>query len=184
MKRFLILILLSPLASYGQEAAAREVGPDGSNLLWLVILFLLPVLVVIVNRLYEKRKGGNNRAKTVSKSNDVSFWVERDTMFKPSVITLVIENNSNQPVDIAPPMLTFHNYIQKKKLKVTAINGQKIYPLFLDPGRIHRIAIPTNVFYNRDKSLKYLGFLRVVVKNVNGKKIGSENIQMNKYIFF
>lgn len=182
MKHLLTIILLSPLYCYAQ--AAREVGPDTHNLLWIILLFLLPVLVVLLNKQYEKHKASAPKAKTVSDNNKVNFWIERDTIYNPSVITIVIENNSATPVDIAPPVISFHNYIQSKKLRVTTINGQKIYPLFLDPGRIHRLAIPTNAFYNRDKSLKHFGFIKINIADVNGKKVASENIQVNKYIFF
>lgn len=175
MKKGIFIALMTPLMVNAQTV---EKAPDGANLIWFLAVLILLILVIIANMIFR------NRIPKKAKAKDIAFRLETDRKFKPTVVTLAIENNSNLAVDIDAPILTFHNIFGRKKMRITSANGRKVYPLFLDPNGVHRMAIPTETFFKKSKALKYKGFLKVKIKDVDGRVLGVKQIRLNKYLFF
>lgn len=161
--------------------AQNEIGPEGHKLLWLVIVLVVTGIAL----LFFTRSGKNNfrLKKPLFKQKKVKIELQKDRLYYPDYLDLTIINTGNTEVDINTPLLVFSGLWYSRKFKLKGINNTSIYPLYLMKGQSHTLCIDLNRFYGFDKTLKRLPRVRIVVSEVNGKRLGSRKVLLRKTLF-
>jgi len=179
MKRLLILFFLTILTQ--PLWAQNEIGPEGHKLLWLFL-----VLVAAIGALFyfvklpafSQIKGG-----PFIKRKKVSIALVKDRLYYPDELMLTVTNEGNTAVDIDRPLLVLSSIWYKRKFKLKGTNNASFYPLYLDKGQSHSLKIDLNRFYSHDKTLKKLPKASVLVKEVEGKRLGTKSVFLRKTLF-
>ncbi len=138
------------------------------------------------------------RAKTVRGTSNSSFSLfqkpffrkkrivvelKKDRLYYPDYLKLIITNSGNTDVDIDTPLLIFSSIWVRRKFKLKGTNYSFSYPLYLAKGQNHTLTIDLERFYRFDKTLRRLPRVRVVVPEVNGKKLGGSKVLLRKTLF-
>jgi hypothetical protein len=179
MKRLSLILFM--LATGIPVWAQNEIKPDGQKLLWFAIIISLAVLfyVFALSPFKLKRKTGN----LFSSKKKVNIELKKDRLYYPDELELTIENTGKKAVDIEQPMLVFSSIWVKRKFRIKGTNNASLYPLYLDKGQSHTLTIDLNRFYSHSKSLRRLPKARVIVFEVEGKKLGSQHVFLRKTLF-
>ena len=179
MKRLISLFFTIALALPAR--AQNEIGPEGHKLLWFAIILSVAVLLVLLSigpfKLKRKIKWPFFSEKKVS------VELKKDALYYPDELILTINNVGKKPVDIEQPMLVFSSIWVKRKFRIKGTNNASFYPLYLDKEQSHTLTIDLNRFYAHSKSLKRLPKCKVVIFEVNGRKLGSQSVYLRKTLF-
>lgn len=161
--------------------AQNEIGPEGHKLLW----FLIAMVVMVVGLLLslKPRKKIQDARRFLFRKRKISIQLIKDRLYYPDNLELSVQNTGNTAVDIDRPLLVFSNIWLKRKFRIRGTNNASIYPLYLDKGQSHTLNIDLNRFYGHDKSLKKLPKAKVIVSEVNGRKLGSSHVFLRKTLF-
>lgn len=160
-------------------------GPDGYIfLIALAILIILPVLYLAFRKTVRKKRPNNGQRKQGFWSRKkVTIELEKDRLYYPDTIRLIVKNTGKSDVDLDRPLLIFRNFWSKRKFRLKGTQRYSFYPLLLEPGKIHDLAIDLNHFYRHDKRLKRYPRITLVVSDVSGKKFPPKSIMLRKTLF-
>lgn len=172
VKKYFLFFLA--LISTQTLSAQNEVKPDGEKLIWLILIIVAGIAVWIGFR----KKGAKKRPFFTREK--VSIELEKDRLYFPDNIKMVVKNSGNTDIDLERPLLVFDNFWLKRKFRLKGIDSRMIYPLYLDEGKIHTLNIDLNHFYSYDKKLKNYPKIKITISNVKGKKLGSSSIYLRK----
>ncbi|TKG94519.1 hypothetical protein EYV94_11250 [Puteibacter caeruleilacunae] len=190
MKRVVGIVFVLVAMLTQPALAQNEIGPEGGKLYWLLLIILLPFAIILLNSRYERKNGAAFKGlKNLnwfggSSKRRLDVALRKDQKYNPTRVKLIIRNTGNQAIDLAPPLLSFNGLFTKRSFLIKSVNGQLIYPLYLEPGREHKIDINLQGFYNKDKKLKSFGFVKLSVKDVKGRRFNAPKVRVNKYLFF
>ncbi len=176
-----MLMITSFFAFTPTVGAQNEIGPEGHKLLWF--LLVLAVLVVGLLVSLKPRKKIQDARRFFFRKRKVSVQLVKDRLYYPDNLELSVQNTGNTAVDIERPLLVFSSIWLKRKFRIKGTNNASIYPLFLDKGQSHTLNIDLNRFYGHDKSLKRLPRAKVIVSEVNGRRLGSCQVFLRKTLF-
>jgi hypothetical protein len=168
------IFLLVSLFTTNKVMAQNEVGPDGDKLLWILLILVLAVLALFFS-LKKKRKG-----KPLFTRERVKVGLEKDRIYFPDYLKLSVKNTGNVDVDLERPLLIFDRFWMKRKFKLKGIDNRSLYPLYLEKGKTHTLNIDLNHFYSYDKKLKRYSKIKLVVSNVQNKKLGVKSVYTRK----
>ena len=113
----------------------------------------------------------------------MSIALVKDRLYYPDELMLTVTNEGNTAVDIDRPLLVLSSIWYKRKFKLKGTNNASFYPLYLDKGQSHSLKIDLNRFYSHDKTLKKLPKASVLVKEVEGKRLGTKSVFLRKTLF-
>jgi len=179
MKRFVLWLFLFIVCQ--TVHAQNEIGPEGKNLVWiLLILPLLGIIYFVFKRKGEKHKWGKT---FFIKRTKVRLELEKDRLYYPDYLKLTVKNSGNTDIDLDRPLLIFDNFWLKRKFRLKGMDNRLFYPLYLEKGKIHTLDIDLYHFYSHDKSLKKFPKVKIIVSDVNGKRLGSRVVFLRKTLF-
>ena len=161
--------------------AQNEIGPEGHKLLWPAVILSIVVLLLLFS-IGPFKLNRKLTWPTFSKKK-VNIELKKDTLYYPDELILTINNVGEKPVDIEQPMLVFSSIWVKRKFRLKGTNNASFYPLYLDKEQSHTLTIDLNRFYAHSKSLKRLPKAKVVIFEVNGRKLGSQSVYLRKTLF-
>ena len=162
--------------------AQNEIGPEGHKLVWgLLIIILLLVLFLFSGTKMRKRKSSSSRFSIGKKR--VKLTLEKSSLYYPDDLKLTVKNVGNSDVDLDKPLLVFDNFWLKRKFKIKGQDNYSFYPLFLEKGKTHTLQINLDRFYKHDKRLRKYPKLKLVINEVNGKKLGTTSVFIRKTFF-
>jgi hypothetical protein len=148
----------------------------------MIIDALIVILLLILG--FEIQRFARNRKSAyftrLFRKAKLEVRLEKDRPFRPKVLTLTIINNGKHEVDIDAPVLEFRKIWSKRKFKLNGINGQAIYPMFIDTGKAHQLRIEISTFYQYDREIKSYYWARVCVTDAKGRKCKSNNVKLRK----
>jgi hypothetical protein len=176
-----VLMILFFLAFSFPVLAQSEIGPEGHKLIWFALVLVVAGIVTFFFANSGKSKPGFkipffNKPK-------VNVELAKDRMYYPDYIELTVTNTGKTDVDIGTPLLVFSGMWYSRKFKLKGTNNNHYYPLYLTKGQTHSLDIDLHRFYGFDKTLKRLPRVKVVVSDVNGKKLGSRKVLLRKTLF-
>lgn len=179
MKQVLTLIFF--LTFSVSAMAQNEIGPEGHKLIW----FALVIVVAGIVAFFWANSGKSKNSFEISffKRKKVHVELTKDRMYYPDFLELTVTNTGKTDVDIGAPLLVFSGMWYSRKFKLKGTNNNHYYPLYLMQGQNHTLNIDLNRFYGFDKTLKRLPRVKVVVSEVNGKKLGSPKVLLRKTLF-
>jgi hypothetical protein len=161
--------------------AQNEIGPEGHKLVWVFMVLLLIVLAFYF--LFTKIKSKIGNSNPFFRVRKVKIEFKKDRLYYPDSLTMVVKNTGNVDVDLDQPLLIFDNFWMKRKFKIKGTGMHSFYPLYLEKGKPHSIQIDLNRFYDHDKTLKKFPKAQIVIKDVQGKKLGSRSVYLRKTLF-
>lgn len=176
MKRLSILFFLTSLTL--PLWAQNEIGPEGHKLLWLLLLLLAAIVALfyfVKLPVFSQKKGS-----PFIKRKKVSIALVKDRLYYPDELLLTVTNEGNTAVDIDLPLLVLSSIWLKRKFRLKGTNNTSFYPLYLDKGQSHSLKIDLTRFYSHDKTLKRLPKASVLVKEVEGKRLGTKSVFLRK----
>jgi hypothetical protein len=172
------------LASNLFVIAENVIGPEGHKLILAGVVILLLSLIFFISIRWESK---NNYAKKFKNPfinrKKIKIELKKDRSYYPDFLELVISNTGNSDLDIDNPLLIFCNIWLSRKFKLKGTNNYNFYPLYLGKGEKHTLRIDLNRFYYHDKSLKKFPRTKIIIHEVNGKKLGSQTILLRKTLF-
>lgn len=176
-----VLLILFFLTFTVSAMAQNEVGPEGHKLIWFVLVLVIAGVLAFFWANSAKSKSGFkipffNKPK-------VHVDLTKDRLYYPDNLGLTLTNTGKTDVDIDAPLLVFSGMWYSRKFKLKGTNNNHYYPLYLMQGQNHTLNIDLNRFYGFDKTLKRLPRVKVVVSDVNGKKLGSRKVLLRKTLF-
>ncbi len=176
MKRFVLLVLLVGFNYI--LFAQNEIGPEGKNLIWVLIIGVVAIISFFVFR-----KGGR---KNIFGKRQLFLWerlnikLEKDRIYYPDNLTLTVKNKGNSDIDIDRPLLVFDNFWLRRKFRLNGMDNQMLYPLYLEKRKSHILNIDLYRFYKHDKRLKNYPKVKITIFNVKGKRLGSKAVFLRK----
>lgn len=177
IKGYFLLLLFSPLLSISQFAA----GVEKETLVWIIIILAILLLAFLgyeIQQVLNKRNSG--RFFRFFRKVNLEIVLEKDRLFRPQVLTMTIRNIGKNEVDIDAPVLEFRKIWTKRKFKLNGINGQNIYPMFINTGKTHQLRIETSTFHQYDREIKSFYWARIYVSDVDGRKWKSNDVKLRK----
>lgn len=175
-----VFILLLFLVYSTKIFAQNEIGPDGSKLLIIFLLFVILVLVFLLLNRFDRR--GRTR-KPFFRFRRIHVNLEKDRLYYPDKLTLTIKNAGSADLDLDKPLLIFDNFWLKRKFKVKGMENRTFYPLYLEKSKTHILEIDINRFYIHDKRLKRFPKVKIIISDVKGRILGSKSIFLRKTLF-
>lgn len=161
--------------------AQNEVGPEGHKLIWFALVLAGAGIMAFFVASSGKRKSG---AKIPFFTRPkVHVELTKDRLYYPDYIELTVTNTGKTDVDIEAPLLVFSGIWYSRKFKIKGTNNHQFYPLYLVKGQNHSLTIDLNRFYGFDKTLKRQPRIKVIVSDINGKKLGSRKVLLRKTLF-
>lgn len=190
-------------------AAQSLFNPNKQQLTWFLLGVVSTVLFLLFakwfincwNRLFSfrgKRFGGVkvqkgteksviNRFKSFQKEffrrNRVSVKLEKNRLYYPEFLKLIVYNRGKHDVDIDTPLLIFSSIWVSRKFKLKGLGSSFAYPLYLSGGQTHTLVVDLDRFYRFDRYLKRLPRVRVVVYTTGGRRLGSCKLLLRKTLF-
>lgn len=177
VKGYYLLFMVRPQLAF----SLNEPGMDKGTLVRIIIVLLVLLLVLStfeIRRALRKRKKWNLFRYFKKVMLEVSL--EKDRTFRPQVLTLTISNTGKHEASIEAPVLEYSKIWSKRRFRLNGINGNQIYPMFIDPGKIHQLHIETSTFYQYDNTIKSFYWARIKVMDVEGRKWYSNEIKLRK----
>jgi len=163
--------------------------PNDTTLSKETLLQIIAILSVVVvgfvvyelTKFFRKRKG---RSLTrFFRKVQLDIVLEKDRPLRPQVLTMTIRNTGKREANIDAPVLEFRKIWTKRRFRLNGINGQHIYPMFIEPGREHQLHIETATFHQYDRSIKSFYFGRILATDVDGRKWKSNKVKLRKSLF-
>lgn len=176
-----VLLILFFLTFTVSVMAQNEVGPEGHKLIWFVLVLVIAGVLAFFLAKSGKSKSGF-KIPFLNKPK-VHVDLTKDRLYYPDNLGLTLTNTGKTDVDIDAPLLVFSGMWYSRKFKLKGTNNNHYYPLYLMQGQNHTLNIDLNRFYGFDKTLKRLPRVKVVVSDVNGKKLGSRKVLLRKTLF-
>lgn len=179
MKRLSILFFLTSITQ--PLWAQNEIGPEGHKLLWLLLVLVAAIVALfffVKLPAFSQKKGG-----PFIKRKKVSIDLVKDRLYYPDELMLIVTNEGNSAVDIDLPLLVLSSIWLKRKFRLKGTNNASFYPLYLDKEQSHTLSIDLNRFYSHSRSLKKLQKAKVVIFEVNGRRLGSQSVYLRKTLF-
>lgn len=176
---FFIAFFMAPLVVFSEN----EIHPEGYKLLWIIaVILLLPfVYYLVFHKLLQK--GSSFPKQTHFWKRRLKVELTKDRKYRPTTLTLKVQNRSLKDIDLEPPVLYFRKLWTKRKFKLKGIEQYEIYPLFLEAGRDHELHINLRVFFNYDRKLKRFFWAKVRVSDTRGRKYSSRYVTLRKSLF-
>ncbi len=173
---FPVLLFLFPFLAFGQN----EVGPEGFNLILVVLLvLLLPLLFWLLRRI----KLRPSRLSGWFSFVPIRVELKKDRPLRPKTLTLQVKNNKKTDIDIEAPVLMFRKIWSIRKFRLKGIDRYEIYPLYLEAGKTHELRINLNVFHEHDRKLRNYYWAKVLVQDTTGKEYSSKYVTLRKSLF-
>ncbi len=162
--------------------AQNEVGPDGQKLLWgvLAIAGLVVAFVVLKKK---GKKNNSSKRRPFFAFRRVRVELNKDRMYYPDALQLIIKNTGNIYIDLDRPLLVFDNFWLKRKFRLNGAGNRIFYPLYLEKGHEHTLEIDINRFYYHDKRLKKFPKAKMIIYDVEGRRLGSASVYLRKTLF-
>jgi hypothetical protein len=177
IKGCFLLLAFNPLLFLSEFSS----GVDKETLVLIIIILSVLLLAVLGFELIKAiRKRNAGFFAWFFRKVQLEISLEKDRLFYPKVLTMTIRNTGNQVVDIKAPVLEYRKIWSKRKFKLNGISGQQIYPLLLDPGKVHRLPIETATFHQYDSEIKSYYWARIYVSDVKGRKWKSNDVKLRK----
>ena len=176
MKRFVLLVFLSVIGEV--IFAQNEIGPEGKNLVWL--LLVLPVIGIAFFIFRKKDTEKKSGTGGLFKFRKVKLELQKDRLYYPDYLKLTVTNSGNTDIDLDRPLLIFDNFWLKRKFRLNGMDNHLLYPLYLEKGKIHTLDIDIYRFYRHDKRLKKFPKVKIVVSDVKGRRLGSKAVYLRK----
>jgi len=177
IKVYYFLAVTNPLLFLSEISS----GVDKETLVLIIIALSILLFVILGYELIRFLRNRNSGFFSIFfRKIQLKVSVEKDRLFYPKVLTLTIRNTGNQVVDISSPVLEYRKIWSKRKFKLNGVSGQQIYPLLLDPGKIHQLPIETATFLQYDHDLKSYYWARIYVSDVEGRKWKSNEVKLRK----
>jgi hypothetical protein len=177
---YLLFFVFGSLPAFSQDSA----GTSDQTLIQTIIVLAILLLVVFSYefRRYFRKKRPGGFSSFFSKVQ-LEVLLDKDRPLRPQVLTMTIRNTGQREADIDAPVLEFRKIWSQRKFKLKGVSKQQIYPMFLDPGKLHRLKIETSTFHQYDKSLKSYYWARIFVSDVDGRKWKSNKVKLRKSLF-
>ena len=163
---------------FSYNAVAQEtIGPDGDKLIWI-----FGVLLLLLVALYFIAKPGSldGIIQVFSFKKRIRIDLVKDRKYYPDVIQMQLKNIGSGDVDIDKPVLVFDNFWFKRKFKLKGTNNYHFYPLILGKSESHSLQIDLDRFYKHDYRLKKYPKVKLIIKEREGRKIGSRSVFLRK----
>ncbi len=176
-KGYFFLFIFRPQLAF----SLFEPNVDKETLVWIIIVLLALLFMMFaieIRRALLKRKPGSIFRFFRKVRLEVSL--EKDRNFKPQVLTLTIRNTGKREVNIKAPVLEYSKIWSKRKFRLNGINGNQIYPMFIDPGKMHLLRIETATFHQYDREIKSFYWARIIIRDVEGRKWRSNAVKLRK----
>ena len=156
-------------------------GVEKETLVWIIIVLSILLLVVLGFELRKvSRKNHMYNFMRFFRKIELVVSLDKDRLFRPQVLTLTIRNTGKYEADINAPVLEFRKIWSTRKFKLNGINGNQIYPMFIDVGKVHQLRIETSTFQQYDRSIKSFYWARIFVSDVEGRKWKSNKVKLRK----
>ncbi len=169
-----ILLLFGPVLQIGTNV-------DKETLVRVIIILSLILLAVVGYEIHRIFKGSaKGRFKRIFRKVRLEVTLKKDRLFYPQVLTLTIENTGKREADIDAPVIEFRKIWSVRKFRLNGINGNNIYPIFIDAGKIHQLHIETTTFHQYDRSIKSYYWARIYVTDVDGRKWRSNKVKLRR----
>jgi len=159
--------------------AQNEIGPEGSKLVW----FLLAIVLLSVGFIFTAKpfkKNPKEKKQPFFRRRKLNIELKKDALYYPDFLTLKIKNSGNTDIDVDQPLLVFDNFWLTRKFKIKGMENHSFYPLYLEKGKTHTLQIDLNRFYRHDKKLKKFPKTKIILRDVNGKKLGHKSVFLRK----
>lgn len=177
IRSYCFLSAFCPLLSISEFISGVEKETLVQIILVLALLLMAIVSYEIGRILKTKGKGTIWRPFWRLK---LEVFLDKDRVLNPQMLTLTIKNSGKREVEINAPVLEFRKIWSKRKFKLNGINGNYIYPLFVEPGDKHQLFIETSRFHQYDREIKSYYWARVYVTDVEGRKWKSNDVKLRK----
>ncbi len=171
----LIFFLLSSQLLFAQN----EIGPEGNKLLWLLLVIIV-LSAVFMFTAKPFKKSGAKQKKPLFRRRKIKLELEKDALYYPDNLTMKVKNSGNEDVDLNQPLLVFDNFWLTRKFKIKGMDNHSFYPLYLEKGKTHTLQIDLTRFYSHDKKLKKFPKAKIILSDVNGKKLASKAVFLRK----
>jgi len=156
-------------------------GVEKETLIWMNLILILLLLAALTPRLpkiFTLIK--SFRFSRLFRRVKLEIKLEKDRPFRPQVLTLTIRNTGRNTADIDAPVLEYRKIWTKRKFKLNGINGNQIYPMYIDPGKAHQLRIETSTFHQYDRTIKSFYRARVLLTDIDGRKWKSNTVILRK----
>ena len=164
--------------------AQNEVGPDGDKLIWVLIVALALGLVFLFLFRNSKRKStASKKRRPLFSIRRVRVVLNKDRLYYPDKLQLIVKNIGNTYIDLDRPMLVFDKFWLQRKFRLNGSGNRIFYPLYLEKGKEHTLEIDINRFYQHDKTLKRFPKTKVIIYDVKGKRLASKSVYLRKTLF-
>ena len=177
MKRVLGVVLFVGFCN--KLFAQNEIGPDGDKLIWLLLIVVAIVTFIFLSGKISKSKKSDNK-RSFFQIKRVKIELKKSKLYYPEYLTLSVKNTGNSDIDLDKPKLVFDNFWLKRNFRIKGMNKHTFYPLYLDRGKMHSLDIDLTQFYYHDKRLKKYPKIRVIIYDVNNRKLGSKSVFIRK----
>lgn len=173
---FLLIMLSSP--PFILQLAE---GVEKETLVWIILFMTIPFLFVLSAFIFRiSRNIKPIKLSRFFKTVKLEIKLEKDKPLRPQLLTMNIRNTGKNEADIDAPVLEFRKIWTKRKFKLNGINGNAIYPMFIDSGKAHQLRIETSTFHQYDRSIKSFYWARVIVTDVDGRQWKSNSVKLRK----
>ncbi len=168
-------------------AANTGIGPEGYKLLWLFGAIILIITAGSLRNVFRFRNRTGYQSppsppRTKGRSR-LEVSLTKDRRFRPQKLTMVVRNIGKNDADLQSPVLLLKKYWITRRFVLKGINGQRIYPLYLEAGKTHQLVIDLALFFEHDRSLKRYHKSQVIVTDTKGRRFKSGNILLRKNLF-
>lgn len=171
----LVTLNLPQIVTRLAEAFEKE------TLVWMILIMAIPFIAVVAIFIFRiTRNIKPIKLSRFLKIVKLEILLEKDKPLRPQLLTLTIRNTGKNEADIDAPVLEFRKIWTKRKFKLSGINGNAIYPLFIDSGKSHQLRIETSTFHQYDRSIKSFYWARVIVTDVDGRQWKSNSVKLRK----
>ena len=156
-------------------------GVEKETLVWIIIILLILLFAVIRFETQHNIKfRRNNTFSLLFRRLQLEIILSKDRILRPQLLTITIRNTGKRDANIEAPVLEFQKIWSKRKFKLNGINGQVIYPMYIDAGKVHQLQVETSSFHQYDREIKSYYWARIVISDVEGRKWKSNKVKLRK----
>lgn len=173
--------LFLPLLISLFDFSADEINMGKETLVQIIIIQSI-ILLALVGYVFVRaiRGGFSGLVTRMIKRVKLEIILEKDRILRPQVLTMTISNIGKNEADIDAPVLVFRKIWTTRKFKLSGINGQHIYPMFIGPDKMHQLRIETATFHQYDRSIKSFYWAQIQLTDVDGRKWKSNKVKLRK----
>lgn len=154
---------------------------DNETLGWVIFFMAIPYLALFAALAFRKiRTMKPFKLSRLYKSIKLVVRLDKDKPLRPQVLTMTIRNTGKHEADIDAPVLEFRKIWTTRKFKLNGINGNAIYPMYINPGSSHQLRVETATFHQYDRSIKSFYWARIIVTDVDGRTWKSNSVKLRK----